>query len=257
MTDPLRPNRRELLKGAAALGLASATGCLPKGPLSEPISDPGAGTRPNMIVMITDDQAASAWGGAPDYPFLSTPNLERLAAEGAELSQAFCTTALCSPSRASLLTGCYAHRHGVIHNEENDLPPEMPTYPRLLQQSGYQTAFIGKWHMRHGAEVRPGFDHWVAFDGQGDYIDPKLNVDGEMHTATGYVTDVLTDYAVDWLRAPRTAPFCLVLSHKAAHQPFVPAAHHAQAFADATLPKPGNFDDDYASKPAWLRRATL
>jgi N-acetylglucosamine-6-sulfatase len=211
--------------------------------------------RPNILFIMTDDQAVDAIGIAGRYDFLPTPNMDRLAREGATLTNAFVTTSLCSPSRASFLTGCYAHRHGVTENAKRDLPPTIPTFAQLLQKSGYETAYVGKWHMRPLAKPRPGFDYWLSFRGQGKYIDPELNENGRDFVKQGYMTDILTDYAVSWLQRPRSKPFCMCLCHKAVHGPFTPAPRHQDAFADAKLPKPPSFDDTFAGKPKWLRRA--
>ncbi|MBI5509607.1 MAG: sulfatase [Deltaproteobacteria bacterium] len=246
-----RPSRREVLCGLSAFGAGAALSSCGK---ARPVA---SAARPNVVVILADDLAWRAWGGAGAYPFLSTPNLDRLAAEGATFDNGFCTTSLCSPSRASLLTGCYAHRHGVLANGVNDPDPAIPQYPQLLQQQGYETALIGKWQMRRGAEPRPGFDYWLSFFGQGPYLDPTLNENGVETLVPGYTTDLLTDYAVRWLERPRPSPFCMILSHKAVHGPWTPAPRHAGAFPDAELPKPESFDDDYATKPRWLRRATL
>jgi len=206
-------------------------------------------------VIIADDMAYGLLGSGHRFPFLPLPNLQGLAVRGVQFDNAFVTTSLCSPSRASLLTGLYAHTHGVRVNETVDLSPAVPTYPQILQKAGYETAFVGKWHMNAQSDgPRPGFDHWVSFRGQGVYEDPVINEDGRVVQRYGYTTDLLTDYAVAWLRQPRTRPFLLVLSHKAPHNPAVPAARHAAALADAVLPEPASFRDSYEGKPAWERR---
>ncbi len=189
------------------------------------------------------------------HPFLKTPNMDRIAAEGARLANAFVTTSLCSPSRACFLTGAHAHRHGVWTNESIDLTPSTPTFPMVLQAAGYDTAFVGKWHMDRKPDPRPGFNYWLSFSGQGKYADPDLNENGRNFKAKGYMTDLLTDYAVKWLRRDRSSPFCMILSHKAVHGPFTPADRHRSAYADAQIPKPRSFDDTYKGKPEWYRRA--
>lgn len=213
--------------------------------------------RPNILFILTDDQAWNVLGFTGRFPFLRTPHLDRLAREGAHFLNAFVTTSLCSPSRASFLTGCYAHRHGVRANEQRDIHPSIPTFPQVLQKAGYETAFIGKWHMRPVSDPRPGFDEWLSFRGQGEYVNPTLNQNGREFQQEGYMTDLLTDYALRWLRRPRRGPFCLLLWHKAVHGPFTPAPRHQNAFADAELPKPPNFDDTFAGKPRWLRRGAF
>jgi N-acetylglucosamine-6-sulfatase len=234
--------------------LAGGPGCgrSPAGSTSAP---PAAAARPNFVVIIADDMAYGLLGPGRRFPFLPLPNLQGLASRGVLFDNAFVTTSLCSPSRASLLTGLYAHTHGVLVNESVELSPTVPTYPQILQRAGYETAFVGKWHMdAHTDAPRPGFDYWVSFRGQGVYEDPLLNENGHVVQRYGYTTDLLTEYALGWLRQPRTKPFLLILSHKAPHNPAVPAARHAAALADASLPEPSSFRDSYEGKPAWERR---
>jgi len=137
---------------------------------------------------------------------LQTPHLDRLAAEGVRFTNAFVTTSLCSPSRASLLTGCYAHRHGVLDNVSRDPDPACPTFAALLQRDGYETAYIGKWHMLARATPRQGFDHWVSFTGQGEYFRNTMNIDGHWRLVLNYVTDELTDHAVRFLERDHAKP---------------------------------------------------
>jgi N-acetylglucosamine-6-sulfatase len=233
---------------AGGLGCGSTGGTTP----TPTAGDPG---RPNFVVIIADDMAYGLFGPGRRLPFLSLPNLEALSARGAFFDRAFVTTALCSPSRASMLSGLYAHRHGVFGNEITDISPAIPTYPQILQKSGYETAHIGKWHMDAQTDrPRPGYDYWVSFRGQGVYNDPVMNENGRVVQRTGYITDLLTNYAVDWLRQPHPRPFVLVLGHKAPHQPADPAPRHAGALAVDSLPEPANFADTFADKPSWQRR---
>ena len=213
--------------------------------------------RPNIVFILTDDQAWNVLGKDGRYSFMKTPNIDRIAREGIVFENAFATTSLCSPSRASLMTGCYAHKHGVYINSYNDPGPEVPFLPKILQEAGYETAFIGKWHMKNGAGPRKGFDYWLSFDGQGQYINPPLNENGREFTETGYMTDILTDYAVRWLQKSKEKPFCLFLWHKAVHAPFTPAPRDSAAFPDALIPEYENWYDDMADKPAWMRRGWL
>ena len=243
--------RRTLAVGAVVGLLSASAGC---GGSASPTPVPDA-TRPNFVVIIADDMAYGLFGAGRRLPFLQLPNLEALAARGAQFDRAFVTTSLCSPSRATLLSGLYAHTHGVLVNETVDLSPAIATYPQLLQHAGYQTAYVGKWHMDASTDMpRPGFDYWLSFRGQGVYIDPVLNENGHVVKRVGYTTDLLTEYAVNWLRQPHQKPFVLVLSHKAPHQPAEPAARHAGALADAVLPEPPSFSDSFADKPDWQRR---
>jgi N-acetylglucosamine-6-sulfatase len=219
-----------------------------------------SGARPrNVLLVLVDDQRYDALGFL-GHPFLKTPALDRLAATGAFFRDAFVTTSLCCPSRATMLTGLYAHTHGVLDNRD-DLDPAFPTWATLAQQSGADTAFFGKWHLGgNDPHPRPGFGKWVGFGGQGVYEDPDgshpLSVDGERQPLGGYVTDVLTGHATAWLKDParKQRPFAAVVSHKAVHAPFLPAERHRTAFADAPVPATlPDTDDAYADLPRWLR----
>ncbi len=214
---------------------------------------------PNVVFILSDDHRYDFMGfheGAPDW--LDTPAMDRMAREGAHLANAFVTTSLCSPSRASILTGQYAHRHKVVDNQ-SEVPEGTRFFPQDLQEAGYTTAFIGKWHMGEARDdPRPGFDRWVSFEGQGVYENPRLNVDGEHVERTGYITDLLTDYAVEWLEAQQNAeePFFLYLSHKAVHAEFVPAERHRGRYAEVEIPYPASMDDtesNYRGKPQWVK----
>ena len=213
----------------------------------------------NVIIILSDDHRHDFMGFHPDAPdFLETPNMDRMAAQGAHIRNAFVTTSLCSPSRASILTGQYAHTHGVVDNS-SPIPEGTRFFPQDLQEHGYRTAYIGKWHMGEVDDSpQPGFDRWVSFRGQGTYYDPTLNIDGERHELEGYTTDILTDYALDWLgeHAGGDEPFFMVLSHKAVHAEFEPAERHEGAYADAEIPYPlsmSNTEANYRMKPHWVR----
>ncbi len=191
------------------------------------------------------------------HPFLKTPHLDRMAKNGILFENAFVTTSLCSPSRASILTGQYAHLHGILDNA-TALPPTTRTFPVELQKAGYATAFIGKWHMGGSSdEPQPGFDHWVSFRGQGVYVNPTFNVDGNRMRREGYVTDLITEYCVNWLKQQKDKPFLLYMAHKAVHAEFTPAPGHKDAFSDVKVPHPASMADtpeNYAGKPQWVRR---
>jgi len=211
----------------------------------------------NIVFILSDDHRYDFMGfypGAPD--FLETPNMDRLAAQGAHLRNAFVTTSLCSPSRASILTGRYAHNHRVVDNSRM-VPPGTTFFPSYLQQAGYRTAFIGKWHMGDDDDApRPGFDHWVSFRGQGDYYNPTLNIDGQRQKVEGYNADLLTGYALDWLKKVGDEPFMLYLSHKSVHAMFEPAERHRGRYQDVPLVYPrtmANTEDNYRNKPRWVR----
>lgn len=213
------------------------------------------GARRNIVFFLVDDLRYDALGLI--NPYWRTPNMDALARGGVLFQNAYVTTSLCSPSRASILSGQYAHKHGVLDNE-TPLPPGVPTFPESLRAAGYETAFVGKWHMGGASdEPRPGFDRWVSFRGQGVYENPTFNIDGERVAREGYTTDLITEYSVEFLRKPRTKPFLLYVSHKAVHSPFTAAARHKGAYADTRYPYPASMADteaNYRGKPEWVRR---
>lgn len=242
----LNYNRRDFLK-SVGLGAASLAmpGCV--------VGGERAVRRPNIIFILTDDQRYDAMSCA-GHPWLKTPNMDRLAGEGVLFENAFVTTSLCSPSRASFLTGCYAHTHEVFMNNGRDPNPSIPIFPQLLRKAGYRTAFIGKWHMARTNSPRPGFDHWVSFSGQGRYDKNNLNVDGEIVQSEVYITDELTNYAVRFLKRKHDGPFMLYLSHKAVHGPFKPAERHENLYSDIEIKSQHNPNDNLATKPEWGRK---
>lgn len=215
-------------------------------------------TQRNIVFILADDHRYDALGFL-GHPFLKTPHLDRMATRGAYVKHAMVTTSLCSPSRASILTGLYAHNHGVVDNNFA-MPEQLVFFPQYLQQAGYKTAFIGKWHMGgESDEPRKGFDRWVSFRGQGTYAPDRqtLNVDGARVDRKGYITDELTDYALEWLdQQPRERPFFLYLSHKAVHAEFLPAERHRGLYKDATVPLPPNAaltPESRRGMPLWVQ----
>ena len=231
-------SRRNAIKTLG--GAALAAGC----------SQDPAHPRPNILFVMTDDQTYQQMSCA-GHPILQTPNIDRLANEGARFDRAFCTNSLCAPARASILTGCLSHVHGIRGNSEKadaveQLDQSLPTFPKLLQQAGYRTGLMGKWHLR---ENPVGFDDWKVLPGQGVYFDPDFIHEGETRQESGYATDVTTDFALDFLRRHEgTDPFCLVYQHKAPHRPFTPAPRHAKLFDDIEWPYPESYNDDYATR---------
>ena len=216
---------------------------------------------PNIVIILSDDHRYDFMSFMEESPvWLETPGFDRMAAEGVHLANAFVTTSLCSPSRASILTGQYAHRHRVVDNASG-IPEGTVFFPQLLREAGWRTAYIGKWHMGEDLDdPRPGFDHWVSFRGQGTYRDPVLNVDGRRGEVRGYTTDILTQFAIDWLEQVQgegsDAPFLLILSHKAVHAEFVPAERHAGTYADVEIPYPPTMpktEANLAGQPRWVR----
>jgi N-acetylglucosamine-6-sulfatase len=213
-----------------------------------------ADEKPNFLFVMVDDMAPDAIFHNR-FEFLKTPNFQRLADEGAVFDNMVVTTSLCSPSRASILTGTYSHVHGVRYNEVQDPEPHLEQFPQALQKVGYKTALIGKWHMAHHARPRPGFDYWLSFKGQGVYNDPELNINGEEVKEAGYITDILTDKTIDFLNDNTEDPFCVLLWHKACHAPFTPAERHKNEFPEGRFEEPESWSLDFSDRPLWQRRS--
>lgn len=195
-----------------------------------------APTRPNIVFILVDDLRWDDPGFA-GHSFSKTPHIDRIAKEGVSFRNAFATTPLCSPSRATILTGQYAHTHGITDNlDRSPATHRLVTFPLLLQRAGYETAFVGKWHMGNDDSPRPGFDYWAGLKGQGSTLDAALNVNGKVTKTHGYVTDRLSDHAVEFLQRPHAKPFLLYISHKALHP-------ETSQRADGSLsdPKASNF----------------
>jgi len=214
------------------------------------------GVKPkNILFVLTDDHRYDAMGFMKAQDFGDTPTLDRLAREGTHFRNAFVTTALCSPSRASILTGLYAHQHKVVDNN-HPIPPDLIFYPQFLQKAGYDTAFIGKWHMgTEGDDPQPGFDHWVSFKGQGTYLPSAngLNVDGRKVPQKGYITDELTDYAIDWIdKRDPGKPWMMHLAHKAVHAEFLPAERHKGRYDKEVFRYPENMKAGVPGRPMWV-----
>ncbi len=210
--------------------------------------------RPNVLFILCDDLRPDALG-CYGSPHVKTPNIDRLAAEGVRFRNAFCTTSLCSPSRASILSGRYAHGHGVVNNF-TEFPADVPNFPQQLQDSGYTTAYIGKWHMgEDNDDKRPGFDYFVTHKGQGKYFDTEFNVDGrERKVLPGYYTRVVTDLALDWLKGQKAEkPWLMCLGHKAPHSFYTPESKYAHTFDSVPVPYPASAFE-LADKPLWIRQ---
>ncbi len=256
-------------------GLLPFTACQPRDAEEARGGSVATGERPNVIVIVVDDLRWDELGIA-GHPYLETPNIDRLAREGAWLTNAFHAVPLCSPNRASILTGQYPSRHGIIDNvARNRMSHRLETFPQALQRAGYETGFLGKWHMGNDPTPRPGFDYWSAIPGQGRSIDPELYEDGRIHTVEGYITDVLTDRAVKFIERERDReqPFFLYIGHKAIHpdavqlddgsvdpsgeRGYVPAPRHLGRYEEMVFPRRPNVassPEELTDKPA-LRRA--
>ena len=256
-----RPAALEVVWAASLLSTALAGVLLAPGLQASPLSE-----RPNIIFILMDDLR---WDEI-DYPFVRVPNIQRLSNEGVRFTNAFVTTPLCSPSRASILTGQYAHRHGIKDNtDRSKRSHELLTFPRMLHDAGYETAFIGKWHMGLDDNARPGIDHWVSVKGQGSYLDPELNVNGKRERIPGYFTDILNRFALDFLKRKHAKPYLLFVAHKAVHPDlvqnadgslsdpsagkFIPAERHRRLYAGAPIPHRANYGKAPDGKPALLR----
>ncbi len=255
--------RKHLTFAAAITLLILTSRCLAQSEQRKP-------TRPNMVFILVDDLRWDELGIAR-HPFIKTPQIDRIGREGALFRNAFMTTPLCSPSRASFLTGQYAHTHGITDNVDRSAAShKLVTFPRLLHDSGYATAFIGKWHMGNDDAPRPGFDRWVSFKGQGTYLNPPINEDGKSVQPSGYITDILNGYAVEFIRRRHDKPFLVWLAHKAIHpevtqnsdgsvdlsksELFIPAERHKNLYAGKAISHRPNYGRAPEGKPALQRQ---
>jgi len=236
-----------------------------------PLAAAAQPARPNIVFILVDDLRFDELG-CTGHPFAETPNVDRLAREGASFRNAFACTPLCSPSRATFLTGHYPRKTGIIDNtDRSPRSHQLVTWPRLLHEAGYETGFFGKWHMGVDDSPRPGFDHWVSFPGQGESMDPVFNVNGKTAPQKGYITDLLTDEALRFMQRRRSAPFCVYLSHKAIHpnitqapdgstnrpstsDTFIPAPRHRELYKGKTPPRRPNYLKPPKGKAALERR---
>ena len=226
--------------------------------------------RPNFLVILVDDLRYDEFG-AGGHPYMKTPHIDRIAHEGALFERAFHTTPICSPNRASIMTGQYASRHGVIDNVARDaMSHRLPNYHLELQKLGYETAHIGKWHMGNDGMPRPGYDRWVSYDGHGRIVDPRLNHDGKYVEHKGYITDIMNSLAVEFVTKKHAKPWSLFFAHKAVHPDaeqaadgtvvfgkaggYVAAERHRNLYADAIFPKKPSmlsYAEVLKQKPAW------
>jgi N-acetylglucosamine-6-sulfatase len=263
----MRASPRLAMRPRAACLLAAALA----GALPAMASGADLSVKPNFVVVLVDDMRFDDLGIA-GQPFVETPAIDRMAREGVRFLNAFAATPLCSPSRASILTGQYAHSHGIVDNTARDAASHrLATFAIPLQQAGYRTAFFGKWHMGNDDSPRPGFTHWVAMRGQGEALDPQFNIDGSRVRESGYVTDLLTDHATRFIRRSAQGPFLVFLAHKALHPNivqrddgstgavpgqsagFIPAPRHQGRYANTPVPRRPNAGIAPAGKPALLR----
>ena len=238
---PKKLSRRKFLTVAAG-GAAAAIM-----PFNNCRGEDAAAKNRNIIFIMSDDHAAQAlscYGSRIN----KTPNLDRLAKEGMLFRNCFCTNSICAPSRAVILTGKYSHLNGVVDNKAR-FDGSQQTFPKLLQEGGYETAMIGKWHLKS----RPsGFDYWDVLAGpwgQGLYIDPLFNRNGKNEVIKGYVTDIITDKCLNWLKGRKNdRPFCLMYHHKAPHREWRPDEKHSKMYDGIEIPEPETFNDDYRTR---------
>ncbi|MDB5388734.1 MAG: arylsulfatase family protein, partial [Planctomycetaceae bacterium] len=203
--------------------------------------------RPNIVFIFSDDHAYQAVS-AYDHPLKlnSTPNIDRLAKVGVRFDRCLVPNSICGPSRACVLTGKYSHANGFYDNTRSRFDGSQVTFPKLLQKAGYQTAIIGKWHL--GSDPT-GFDHWHILPGQGIYYNPPMIKNGVRGKQTGYVTDIITDLSLDWLKnRDKTKPFLIMCQHKAPHREWAPALRHLGHDKDRQYPEPDTLFDDYAGR---------
>jgi N-acetylglucosamine-6-sulfatase len=229
--------------------------------------------KPNFLVILIDDLRYDEFG-AGGHPYMKTPHIDRIAYEGALFERAFHTTPICSPNRASIVTGQYASRHGIIDNVARDaMSHRLPNYHLVLQKLGYETAHIGKWHMGNDGRPRPGYDFWVAYDGHGRLYDPRLNENGRYVQHTGYITDIMNEMAVDFVKKKHGRPWSLFFAHKAVHPDaeqaadgtatmlgYRPAERHKDLYRGCLFPKKPNMlapREIVKQKPAWAEALEL
>ncbi len=207
---------------------------------------------PNVVVIFTDDHAYAALSAYGDpRKLLSTPNLDRIAAGGTRFDRCLVPNSICGPSRATVLTGKYSHANGFLTNQRGRFDASQTTFPKLLQAAGYQTAVIGKWHL---VSDPTGFDHWHILPGQGVYYNPPMIRDGVRVKHAGYVTDIITDLSLEWLKKRDPAkPFLLMCQHKAPHREWEPALRHLGHDGDRTYPEPATLFDDQAGRSSAIK----
>lgn len=233
----------------AFVALCCLGGCSQEQPVVPP--DPPVDPRPNIVLFLVDDLRYDVLGASGGTVFAS-PNIDRIAHEGAIFEKAFVVTSLCSASRATVLTGLHTAEHGV-RNICTTLDLSRKTIAGALRDSGYRTAWIGKWHLAGDARPHPDFDRWVSFVAQGAYVDPRLNEDGVDVQTTGHMTDLLTERTVQFLQThPVGQPYFLGVSHLAVHVPYVPQERFAGAYADAVITLGPGHEDDLSDNPLFL-----
>ena len=228
-------------------------------PAPAPAAPPAA--RPNILFIFSDDHSCQSIGAYRQWlsgfvrEHQITPNIDRLAGQGALFERSFCGNSICSPSRATVLSGLHTHLNGVTHLG-GSIRPGTWTFPPALQAAGYQTALIGKWHL---GNTPAGFDFYRIVPGQGQYWKPIFNgPDGVKETIEGYVTDIITDKSIAWLKQrDKSKPFLLLTHHKAPHRPWSPPERYYRLLADTKVPEPTTLFDDYAHRTSSARNQKM
>src|SRR3954453_8170651 len=205
--------------------------------------------QPNIVFIFSDDHAYQAISAYDDpRRLIETPNIDRLAREGMRFDRCLVTNSICGPSRAVILTGKYSHLNGFYNNTNSRFDGSQVTFPKLLKQAGYQTALVGKWHL---VSDPTGFDHWEILPGQGVYYNPPMIRDGQRVRHDGYVTDVITDLSLEWLKQrDPNKPFLLMCQHKAPHREWEPNLKYLGVYDGVKFPEPPTLFDDYAGRGA-------
>lgn len=253
----------QLLKAQETQGINFAKTHIPVPGVPQQLKTIAGQKKMNVIFILTDDHRYDFMGFTGKIPWQKTPHMDKLADGGAYFKNAFVTTSLCSPSRASILTGQYSHVHTIVDNVAGE-PDSLVYFPQYLQNAGYTTSFFGKWHMGDDDDrPRPGFNHWESFRGQGVYYNPSLNINGKhvQFKDSSYITDLLTNHAIEWLdNRDKKKPFFLYLSHKAVHSPLAPAKRHKGMYANKKYTLPQTYwqtsNDEYKSLfwPEWVKQ---
>ena len=254
-----------MITNLRVLALLAVASCSTPARKVEPAGEPATKTAadaledsrpPNIVFLYADDHAQNALG-AYGSTFVRTPNLDRLAAEGVRFANSFVGNSICAPARATVLTGLHSHANGVIDNGAV-FDGSQDTFPKRLQAAGYQTAMIGKWHLKSDPT---GFDHWEVLIGQGPYYNPTLHTAHGDQQVEGYTTEVITDRALDWLESGRDEerPFLMMMQHKAPHRHWMPGPKRLGALTEREIPEPPTLFDDWSGRasPASEQEMTI